>query len=87
MESIDLPANLTITMTFSEDDLAWIRQEKIAVPAFWKDHLLQPQIGDILRFAGFQFVIGARAWEHDGKWPVLRLYLSSRQPEGKPVLH
>lgn len=87
MEPLNLAGDLVITMTFSEDDLQWIRQNAIDVPAFWTGHISQPQQGDLVRFAGHQFVIGARAWEHTGARPVLRLYMTDRKPEQRPALH
>lgn len=86
MQTLNLAGNLIITLTFNDEDLDWMRRAKIEVPAFWTGHPTPPQQGDVLRFGGHQFVIGARAWEHNGSAPILRLYLSERTPEHRPPL-
>ncbi|WP_349745329.1 hypothetical protein [Roseateles cavernae] len=87
MEKVNLASNLVITLTFSPDDLAWLQANRFEVPAFWSGHLAAPARGDVLRFAGHQFVIAARVWEHNGDAAVLRLYLSDRVAQTDETLH
>ncbi len=79
------PENIRIALTFSADDQAWIRQNKIAVPRFWEGHSIQPAQGDVIRIAGRQFLIQARVWEHDGQLPVLRLFIGSAHAQSDTV--
>jgi len=66
---------LQINLVFNADDQAWIRREGLAVPVFWQGHGVPPLVGDVVRFAGRQFVIQTRVWEHHGDGPVLRLFV------------
>lgn len=38
-----------------------------------------------MKTAGRQFIVQARAWEHDGSAPVLRLFLSCGHAESDMV--
>jgi hypothetical protein len=82
---MDPQQKLRIAPTFSADDLAWLRLNKVAVPKFWEGHDVAPQVGDALRLGGRQFTIQARVWEHDGTLTTLRLYLSSGHAESDTV--
>jgi hypothetical protein len=75
-----------IELVFSSEDQAWIRREKIAVPAFWQGHAVAPLVGDVVRFGGRQFVIEARLWEHAGGQPVLRLFVGDARAESDTSL-
>ena len=75
-----------IELVFSSEDQAWIRREKIAVPAFWQGHAVAPLVGDVVRFGGRQFVIEARLWEHAGGQPVLRLFVGTARAESDTSL-
>jgi hypothetical protein len=75
-----------IELVFSSEDQAWIRREKIAVPAFWQGHAAAPLVGDVLRFGGRQFVIEARLWEHTGGQPLLRLFVGNARAESDTSL-
>lgn len=68
---------LRVQLIFTADDQAWLRRSSIAVPAFWDGHGNVPVVGDAIRFAGRQFVVSGRVWEHDGASPVLRVLLGS----------
>ena len=68
---------LRIVLEFTPEDRAWIRINKIDVPAFWQGHTVPPALGDVVRLGGRQFVIEARVWEQETAVPVLKLYLSS----------
>ncbi len=76
---------LRILPTFSSEDLAWLRQAKVAVPRFWDGHSVAPQVGDALRIGGRQFIVQARIWEHDGSAPFLRLLMSGSHAESDTV--
>ena len=80
-------ANLAIALTFTPEDLSWLREAGAAVPPFWQGHLTAPATGDVLRLADRQFSVFGRAWEHDGQRPVLRLYLTSGTPRSDTTLH
>ncbi len=68
---------VSIVLTFTHEDQAWIRRNDVRVPRFWDGHATQPLCGDVLRIGGRQFEITARVWENDAQGPVLRLYLGS----------
>ncbi len=78
-------ASIRVALAFDRDDQAWIRQNKVTVPNFWDGHAIPPAQGDVLRFAGRQFVVHARVWEHEGGSPVLRLFLGSAQAQSDTV--
>ncbi len=69
------PSRPKVIVVFSPDDQAWIRREGVVVPAFWEGHGVPPAQGDIVRFAGRQFLVQGRAWEHDGQGSVLRVFV------------
>jgi len=75
-----------IELVFSSEDQAWIRREKIVVPAFWRGHAVQPLVGDVVRFGGRQFVIEARVWEFAGGNPLLRLFVGNARAESDTSL-
>ena len=66
---------LQIKLVFSQEDRDWIRRTSVDVPKFFRGHDVAPAVGDVLRIAGRQFTLNARAWEHDGSGPVLKLFL------------
>lgn len=68
---------LRIVLEFTPEDRAWIRINKVDVPAFWQGHAVPPALGDVVRLGGRQFVIEARVWEQEAAGPALRLYVSS----------
>ncbi len=70
------PNGITITMVFSPEDLADIRARGLTPPKFWDGHLIPPNLHDVIRFGGRQYVVNARVWEHRGQTPELVLYLS-----------
>jgi len=77
--------DIRIVLAFSVDDQAWLRRSSIPVPRFWSGHSVPPVAGDALRVGGRQFIIQARVWEHDGQFPVLKLYLSGGHAESDTV--
>jgi hypothetical protein len=79
-------AALQINLVFSPDDQAWIRRERLVVPAFWHTHSIAPLVGDVVRFGGRQFVIQARVWEHDGGAAQLRLFVGQARAESDTSL-
>jgi hypothetical protein len=76
---------IRIVLTFGTDDQAWIRRSGIAVPKFFDGHSIPPEQGDVLRFGGRQFQIQARVWEHDGEFPVLRLFVGDAHAQSDTV--
>jgi hypothetical protein len=72
---------IRIVLNFSGDDQAWIRRSGTVVPRFWDGHDIAPVQGDVVRFAGRQFMVEARVWEHDGELPVLRLFLGDARAQ------
>ena len=74
-------SQLQIELVFTPEDQAWIRREKIAVPAYWQGHAVAPLLGDVVRFGGRQFVIEARLWEHANGQPLLRLFVGNARAE------
>jgi hypothetical protein len=72
---------LQVSLVFSADDQAWIRREGIAVPSFWQGHGVAPAVGDVVRFAGRQFVIQTRVWESDGTSTMLRLFVGDARAQ------
>jgi hypothetical protein len=79
--------DIDITLTFTPDDLAWMKQTGTAVPPFWTGHSIAPAVGDVLRLGDRQFAVFGRAWEHNGSRPVLRLYLTASEPVKSETLH
>jgi hypothetical protein len=75
-----------IELVFSSEDQAWIRREKIAVPAFWQGHAAAPAVGDVVRFGARQFVIEARVWEHVNGQPLLRLFVGNARAQSDTSL-
>jgi hypothetical protein len=69
--------NLQITMTFTGEDLAQIKQSGVTVPMFWPTPALLPNAMDMVRFGGRQYVIAYRVWETSEAGTVLRLYMES----------
>lgn len=78
---------IDITLTFTPDDLAWMKQTGATIPPFWSGHLIAPAVGDVLRLEDRQFAVFGRAWEHNGSRPVLRLYLTAGEPVTTETLH
>ncbi len=70
-------SSLRVVCVFPSDDQEWIRRSSITVPAFWQGHPVPPARGDVVRFAGRQFTVLGRLWEHDGEAAVLKLYMGS----------
>jgi hypothetical protein len=68
---------LRISLEFTPEDRAWIRINKVDVPAFWQGHSVAPALGDVVRLGGRQFVIDARVWDQDNGSPTLRLFVGS----------
>ncbi|MBV8379591.1 MAG: hypothetical protein JO369_02345 [Paucibacter sp.] len=77
--------SLRIVPTFSSDDAAWLRRNKIDVPRFWAGHGVAPQTGDALRIGGRQFIVQARVWEQDGQGTTLKLFLSDSHAQSDTV--
>ncbi len=77
--------DIRIILSFSADDQAWIRQNKVVIPKFWANHSIQPAQGDVFRVAGRQFLIQARVWEHDGASPVLRLFIGNAHAQSDTI--
>ena len=78
-------SSLRVSMTFDPEDQAWLRRDRVSVPQFWQGSETTPLVGDAIRFAGRQFIVRGRIWEHDGSVPVLRLVLSSGGAESDTV--
>ena len=72
---------LQVSLVFNADDQAWIRREGIVVPHFWHGHTVAPEVGDVVRFGGRQFIIQTRVWERDGELTVLRLFVGDARAQ------
>jgi hypothetical protein len=80
-------SNIAITLSFDPTDLAELQRSGAAIPNFWQGHPIAPAQGGVLRFGDRQYAVLGRAWEHDGRMPVLRLYLTPSGVRTDTTLH
>ena len=78
---------LQITMTFTPEDLDYLKKVGTSVPMFWPQADVLPMALDVVRFGGPQYVIQARVWETSEDGTVLRLYMSSGSPQSDKAFH
>jgi hypothetical protein len=78
-------SNPRIALTFTAEDLAWIKRQQTPVPRFWQGHDAPPLTGDVIRLGGRQFLIQGRAWEHDADGPLLRIFVGASHAHSDTV--